>query len=202
MRGLAAAAAAAVVWPPPRVRVGACVVEEVVAVAAAVVVWNMAAGLRVSRLHAVGASASTQENAQAGVGFTQDPALAPKMSLAGDESLDISIGDVFPRKLMFSPTGSVSSMKLSSAAAAKPNSAAEREPIRVYCRVKPAPPHEQSCADIANGTSILLKAPHPELSTAAASDTEKADSFHFTGALSHNLTQEDVCVRPRALPAP
>ncbi len=119
------------------------------------------------------------------------------MSLAGDESLDISIGDVFPRKLMFSPTGSVSSMKLSSAAAAKPNSAAEREPIRVYCRVKPAPPHEQSCADIANGTSILLKAPHPEVSTAAASDTEKADSFHFTGAFSNNLTQEDVCVRPR-----
>ena len=136
--------------------------------------------------------ASSQENTHVALFVTQDPALAPNMSLAGDESLDISIGDVFPRKLMFSPTGSVSSIKMSSAAAAKPNSAIEREPIRVYCRVKPAPPNDQSCADIANGTSVLLKAPHTEVSAAVASDTEKADSFHFTGAFSNNLTQEDV----------
>jgi hypothetical protein len=110
------------------------------------------------------------------------------MSLAGDESLDISLGDVFPRKLMFSPTGSVSSMKLTSNAGPKPVSVADREPIRVYCRVKPPPHNDASCAEIANGTSILLRAPHPE----SSAETEKADSFHFTGAFSNNLTQEDV----------
>lgn len=104
--------------------------------------------------------------------------------------MDISLGDVFPRKLMFSPTGSVSSFKQSSAATAKPGTFAE--PIRVYCRVKPAPFNEPGCAEIANGTSILLRAPQAEVPTASSSDNEKADSFHFTGAFSNNLTQEDV----------
>jgi centromeric protein E len=114
------------------------------------------------------------------------------MSLAGDESLDISLGDVFPRKLMFSPTGSVSSVKLSSAAGAKPASLIEREPIRVYCRVKPAPAHETSCAEIAGGNTIVLRAPHAENANAAAADSEKADTFSFTGAFSNKFTQEDV----------
>ena len=114
------------------------------------------------------------------------------MSLAGDESLDISLGDVFPRKLMFSPTGSVSSVKLSHAAGAKPASLIEREPIRVYCRVKPAPASETTCAEIACGNTIVLRAPHAENAHAAAADAEKADTFSFTGAFSNNFTQEDV----------
>jgi hypothetical protein len=79
-------------------------------------------------------------------------------------------------------------MKLSSAAGVKSVAAADREPIRVYCRVKPPPPNEASCAEIANGTSVVLRAPHPD----ASADAEKADSFHFTGAFSNNYTQEDV----------
>jgi hypothetical protein len=86
----------------------------------------------------------------------------------------------------------VSSLKMSSAAGSKPVSAAEREPIRVYCRVKPAPTHEMSCADVTNGNTILLRAPQSDSSHTASADNEKADSFSFTGAFSNNFSQEDV----------